>query len=53
VSGSSGYSQVTDPVDLARLLRVGGERRCEAERENDRKPDQPHGHLGGGWLAGV
>jgi NADPH:quinone reductase-like Zn-dependent oxidoreductase len=24
----------------------------EAESENDREPDQPHGHLGGGWLAG-
>src|SRR5438445_13456304 len=21
--------------------------------ENDHEPDQPHGHLGGGWLAGV
>jgi hypothetical protein len=21
--------------------------------ENDREPDPPHGHLGGGWLAGV
>ena len=32
----------------SRLLRFGGEwRQNEAECE----PDQPHGHLGGGWLA--
>ena len=38
---------------LPRLLRLGGERRKnKAESENDREPDQPHGHLGGGWLAG-
>jgi hypothetical protein len=37
-----------------RLLCVGADRRkCESDRDNDRKPDQPHGHLGGGWLAGV
>jgi hypothetical protein len=35
-------------------LRLGGERRKrETESKNDREPDQPHGHLGGGWLAGV
>jgi hypothetical protein len=36
-----------------RLLGVDTVRRkCEADRENDREPDQPHGHLDGGWLAG-
>jgi hypothetical protein len=34
-----------------RSLGVCRER--ETERENDREPDQPHVHLGGGWLAGV
>ncbi len=24
----------------------------QAESDNDREPDHPHGHLGGGWLAG-
>jgi hypothetical protein len=24
-----------------------------ADPEHDREPDPPHGHLGGGWLAGV
>ena len=34
-------------------LHLGGERRKnEAECENDREPDPPHEHLGGGWLAG-
>jgi hypothetical protein len=27
-------------------------RKNDAESEND-EPDQPHGHLGSGWLAGV
>src|SRR5206468_11040269 len=46
--------QEPDPIDLTCLLRVGGGRRGEeAASENDREPDQPHGHLGGGWLAGV
>jgi hypothetical protein len=32
------------------LLRPGGKRRKdETDGENDR---EPHGHLGGGWLAG-
>jgi hypothetical protein len=36
------------------LLRLGRERRkTEGDDENDREPDQPHAHLGGGWLAGV
>ena len=32
-------------------LRLSGERRKKkADNENDREPDQPHGHLGGdGW----
>jgi hypothetical protein len=35
------------------LLRLHGERRGEeVERETDREPDPPHGHLGEGWLAG-
>jgi hypothetical protein len=35
------------------LLCVGGVRRQrEADSENDREPDPPHRHLGGGWLAG-
>jgi hypothetical protein len=34
------------------LLRLADERRKnEADSENDREPDQPHVHLGGGWLA--
>src|SRR4029434_651020 len=41
-----------DAVDLPDLLRLYGERRSKADSENDREPDQPHGHLGGGWLAG-
>jgi hypothetical protein len=41
-----------DSRDLRRRLCVGDERpKSEAETENE--PDQPHGHLGGGWLAGV
>src|SRR5207245_10084044 len=47
------YGDQPDPVDLPRLLRLHGERRKnKADSENDREPDQPHGHLGGGWLAG-
>src|SRR4030095_4337691 len=40
-----------DPVHFCRLLCLGyGRRKSEAESENDREPDQPHGHLGGdGW----
>jgi hypothetical protein len=44
----------SDPPDLPSLLRLSDERRKKhAETENDREPDQPHRHLGGGWLAGV
>jgi hypothetical protein len=28
-------------------------RKSEADSENDREPDKPHGNFGGGWLAGV
>jgi hypothetical protein len=38
---------------LTGLLRLDGERReSEANSKNDREPDHPHEHLGGGWLAG-
>ena len=48
------YPRHPDAVHSPRLLRFRGERRKrEAESENDREPDQPHGHLDGGWLAGV
>ena len=53
LKGSRGVPEETDPVQLPRLLPLSGERRkCEAESENDREPDQPHGHLGGGRLSG-
>jgi hypothetical protein len=35
-----------------RSLLFDGKRNIE-ESENDREPDPPHEHLGGGWLAGV
>src|SRR4029434_4488793 len=48
--GSEG--EIADPIHLPRLLCLDGERgRREAQRENT-EPDQPHGHLGWGWLAG-
>src|SRR5262245_29984957 len=37
------WRQQTNSVHLARLLRLGGEQDREAESENDREPDQPHG----------
>jgi len=50
----SGHRKEPDLSELGRLLRVSRERRKrDAESENDREPDQPHEHLGGGWLAGV
>src|SRR5712691_11461239 len=53
VRGDNGCrSQYSDPEDSRRWLGLGGERRREAESKNDREPDQPHGHLSGGWLAG-
>src|SRR5439155_24364734 len=33
-------------------LRGGERRNNETESENDREPDPPHGHLGGGRLPG-
>ena len=48
-----GCRQITDSPDLPRRLRFSRERRKrEADSENDREPDQPHGHLGGGRLPG-
>jgi len=43
-----GDSQKPYAVDLLHLLlRLGGEgRKNYADRENDREPDPPHGHLG-------
>jgi hypothetical protein len=35
-----------DPPDFPRRLRLRCDRRDEeADNENDREPDQPHGHL--------
>ena len=47
-----GTFQVTLPSRpiMIRSVMSGSE---EGENENDREPDRPHGHLGGGWLAGV
>jgi len=46
--------QNADKRHLVRLLRLASERRKrETERENEHEPDQPHGQLGGIWLAGV
>jgi len=41
--------EIADPVYLPGwLLALGGERRkSEADSENDREPDPPHGHLSG------
>jgi hypothetical protein len=39
---------------LPSWLRLAIERRKnEAESDNERELDPPHGHLGGGWLVGV
>jgi hypothetical protein len=48
-------SRAADAPELVRLwLRVGGERpQCEAECENDHKPDPPHEHLGEDGCRGV
>jgi hypothetical protein len=43
----------TDPRNLRKRQRPGGERRDEdANGENDREPDQPHGHLGARMVGG-
>jgi hypothetical protein len=47
-------SQIPNRYGSSCLQRLKGERhQNHAESENDREPDQPHGHLGEGWLAGV
>ncbi len=54
VSGMGNSSQESYPRDFLWLLRDGGARHGEEiDNENDREPDPPHGHLGGGWLPGV
>src|SRR5439155_7904220 len=43
----------TDSVYRPRLLGLGGERpESEADSENNREPDHPHGRLGGERAAG-
>src|SRR4030095_11794184 len=43
----------SEPIDLAGRLGHGEERRNgETEREHDREPDPPHGHLRNEWVAG-
>jgi hypothetical protein len=45
--------EVRNHLSIDRGLCLGRERRKrEAKSENDREPDQPHEHLGGGWLGG-
>src|SRR5438105_9454588 len=39
-------------VHLPRLRPSNERRKNEAESNNGREPDQPHGHLCGGWLVG-
>ena len=34
------------------MSKDGEPRKNDADSENHREPDPPHGHLGGGWLAG-
>jgi hypothetical protein len=42
-----------DSAYLFRLLRPSRERSTsETDSENDGEPDPPHGHLGGGRMAG-
>jgi hypothetical protein len=43
-------NEVPKARDLWRLLCFGRRQKTQADSENDREPDQPHGHLGGvGW----
>ena len=42
---------MTAVISTLQFQRLSGERH-NGESENDREPDQPHRHLGGGWLAG-
>ena len=50
-AGRRGTPEKASPIEFPGLLRLGRERRNdEAEHENKREPDQPHGHLGeDGW----
>jgi hypothetical protein len=53
ILASRGGTQETDPIHFPGRLRFGSERRKnEIEGENDHEPDQPHGHLRWGSLAG-
>ena len=46
-SRAAAIAQPAETPHLLRRLRLGGERReREADSENDRKPNQPHGQLG-------
>src|SRR5262249_28304787 len=45
--------QYSDPGNFSRLSFNSERRENETDSENDREPDPPHTHLGGGWLAGV
>jgi hypothetical protein len=45
------HQKETNPRRSLRLLRIARERR-KSEAESENEPDQPHGNLGGGWLAG-
>src|SRR5207245_5620216 len=51
LSSSGTRVQVPDPGYLPRSLCFGAaQRQSKAKGENDREPDQPHGHLGeDGW----
>src|SRR4030095_2120174 len=40
-----------DARNLPHLSLRSERRRNQAKSENDREPDQPHEHLGGGWLV--
>ena len=42
-----------DTINLASLLRGALKRQKKGKSKYDREPDPSHGHLGGGWLAGV
>jgi len=50
--GSRVRHQDPNPRDLGGLLRSSGEQRSEETNGEASEPDPPHGHLGGGWLAG-
>jgi hypothetical protein len=53
MSRASACGEKSDVTQAPYLLRLASEwRKREADSENDREPDQPHAHLGGGWLAG-